>query len=164
MILFAYASNINVNEFVKTVPSAKKIAQAKLGGYGFVFNKIAEDGSAKANIIPSTETGACVWGVLIAYEENEKGNFFNPTGWSSDFELIPVNCVDATGELYKAEAFTAKPHAITNFILPYDWYQAKIIKLLREQAFPEEYITSISLMPHKIDPDEKRRTRKMGKL
>lgn len=164
MILFAYASNMNVNEFAETVPSAKKIAKARLTGYSFIFNKTADDGSSKANIIASTETDACVWGVLIEYNGSEKENFFNPTGWSSDFELTPVNCVAENGELYKAEAFTAKPHAVNDFILPYDWYQAKIIKLLREQAFPEEYILTISLMPHKVDPDEKRRARRMGKL
>ena len=164
MILFAYASNMNVDEFAKTVPSAKKIAKAKLPGYSLVFNKTSEDGSSKVNIIASVEPDACVWGVLIEYQDNEKGNFFNPTGWSSDFELIPVNCVDEKGEVHKAEAFTAKPHAVNDFLLPYDWYQAKILKLIREQGFPKEYVTSISLMPHKVDPDERRRARKMGKL
>lgn len=164
MILFAYASNMNVDEFVENVPSAKKIAKAKLPGYRFVFNKTAEDGSSKANILPADQPDACVWGVLIEYHDNEKGNFFNPTGWSSDFELTPVNCVDENGELYKAEAFTAKPHAVNDFLLPYDWYQVKILKLIREQAFPQDYVTGIELMPHKVDPDEKRRARRMGKF
>ena len=76
MILFAYASNMNVDEFAKTVPSAKKIAKAKLPGYSLVFNKTSEDGSSKVNIIASVESDACVWGVLIEYQDNEKGNFF----------------------------------------------------------------------------------------
>lgn len=163
MILFAYASNMDVDEFSKTVPSAKKLAVAKLPGYSFAFNKTAGDGSSKANIVVSTEPDAHVWGVLIEYNDHEKGNFFNPTGWSSDFELPTVNCIDINGEMYQAEAFVALPHAINDFTLPYDWYQAKIIKLARKEGLPEDYITAISLMPHKVDPDEKRRARKMGK-
>jgi len=164
MILFAYASNMNVDEFTKTVPSAKKIGVAKLPGYTFLFNKTADDGSSKANIVISAEPDACVWGVLIEYQDNEKQNFFNPTGWSADFELTAVNCLDKTGELYQAEAFVAKPHALNDFLLPFDWYQAKILKSASGQGFPEEYITGISLMPHKIDPDEKRRARRIGEL
>lgn len=164
MILFAYASNMNVDEFAKTVPSAKKIAIAKLPGYSFAFNKTSGDGSSKANILVSATPDAHVWGVLIEYQDNEKDNFFNPTGWSSDFELHNVNCIDENGEMYQAETFVALPHAINDFTLPYDWYQAKIIKLAKTQGLPDEYVTSLSQMPHKIDPDETRRARKMGKL
>jgi len=163
MILFAYASNMKVDEFVKSVPSAKKITNAKLTGYSFAFNKTADDGSSKANIIASLEADAAVWGVLIDINDDEKDNFFNPDEVTNELELIPVNCMDQTGEIYKAEAFTAKPHAINDFTLPYDWYQAKLIKLAKEQGLPDEYVTSLSLLPSKTDPDEKRRTRKMAK-
>lgn len=162
MLLFAYASNMNVNEFVKTVPSAHKIANARLPGYTFAFNKTAADDSSKANIVVSTKPDAHIWGVLIEYDDNEKGNFFNPAGWSSDFELLAVNCIDEDGEMYQAEAFTALPHAINEFMLPYDWYQAKIVAVARQQGLPDEYIATLSQLPHKTDPDDKRRARKTG--
>ena len=161
MLLFAYASNMNVDEFAKTVPSAKKIANAKLPGYKFGFCLNADDGSTKASLRPSTDLNAETWGVLIALDDAEKKNFFFEDDW---FELQTVNCIDDNGEMHKACAFVTQPHAINNFLLPYDWYQARIVKTARNQHLPETYIAQLMQMPHKIDPDEKRRERQMGKL
>ena len=162
-LLFAYASNMNVEEFVKTVPSAKKVSIARLPGYTFTFSLTAKDQSSKANITSSAAPDAEVWGVLIRFDEHELGNFFNASTWSSDFNLIDVNCLDPQGDLHKAKAFSAKPHAVNDFLLPYDWYLAKIVKLARASGLPENYIAGIERVDTKPDPDEKRRARKAGK-
>lgn len=161
MILFAYASNMNVDEFAKTVPSAKKIINAKLAGYTFGFTLTANDGSSKASLTPSIEPGAETWGILIEFDDRAKDNFFFQDDW---FKLETVNCIGEDGEIYKAEAFVTLPHAVSDFLLPYDWYQAKIVKYARDQGLPEIYISHLAQMPHKVDPDEKRRERKMRKL
>jgi len=159
MLLFAYASNMNVAEFAKKVPSAKKIANAKLHGYKFGFSLTADDGSSKASL-ETASADDVAWGVLIEFDDNEKDNFFLQ---DDRFEWTTVNCVDENGEMYHAHTFVTLPHAINSFILPYDWYQAKLIKAARGQGLPEDYITTLSLLPHKVDPDEKRRERKSGK-
>jgi len=164
MLLFAYAGNMDVHKFSETVPSAKKLGIAHLPGYCFAFNKTAEDDSSKANIIPSADPSAAVWGVLIEFDEREKENFYLDDPQSNDLKLDPVNCVDGDGELYSAVAFFAQPHAVTSHLLPYDWYHKKLIQLAEEVALPAEYITKISLMPFKIDPDEQRRERRLRKL
>ena len=164
MILFAYAGNMNVEEFAKTVPSAKKIGVAKLPGYTFVFNNAGEDDSSKANVERSFDTAAVVWGLLIELEDDERGNFFNPQGWSKNLKLEPVLCFDNNNNTYHAEVFTAQPHAISAHLLPYDWYHQKIVKLARQLELPELYITELSLMPWKTDPDEERRQRRLKKL
>jgi hypothetical protein len=161
MLLFAYASNMNVDEFAKTVPSAKKITNAKLPGYKFGFCLAADDGSTKASLRPSTDLDAVAWGVLIEFNDDERGNFFFQEDW---FEFAFVNCIDESGEMYKAEAFVTQAHALNDSLLPYDWYQAKIVKIARDQGLPETYISILSQMPHKVDPDEARRIRKMKKL
>lgn len=158
MVLFAYASNMNVDEFAKTVPSAKKICNAKLPGYRFSFNLTADDGSSKASLVPSTEMEAAAWGVLIEFNDDELDTFFFQDDW---FDWTAVHCLCQDGKVCKAHAFVTKPHAINDFTLPYDWYQAKIIRFAKEQGLPDEYITALSLMPHKVDPDEKRRARRM---
>lgn len=164
MILFAYAGNMNVDEFSKVVPSAKKIAIAKLPGYSFVFNTTASDESSKANVIKSFEHNAVVWGVLIQINDDERFNFFNPDPLTNDLKLEHVNCIAQDGNIHHAEMFTAKPHAVNTHLLPYDWYHARIIKLTREAELPETYISQLLLMPFKIDPDKERRARRIKKF
>ncbi len=164
MKLFAYAGNMNVEEFSKVVPSAKKIGIAKLPGYRFIFNKTAEDQSSKANIIPSAEPEEIVWGILIEFDENEKPNFYNPDTWSSDFKLERVTCFDPDDEIHHAETFIAHPHAVNSHLLPYDWYHKKMIRLAKYAQLPAQYINKIFLMKFKTDPDDGRRLRWLYQL
>lgn len=156
MILFAYAGNMDVDKFSRSVPSAQKIGIGKLPGYQFIFNTTAEDESSKANVVLSFEPDAEVWGVLINIADNERDNFFNPNPDTNDLTLETVNVVDEDGNVYAAEVFTAKPHAVNAFLLPYDWYQQKIVKLATEAGLPDSYINQISLMTSKADPDVER--------
>src|ERR1700744_3081101 len=102
MILFAYASNMDVDDFSVHVKSAKKVGIGYLPGYSFIFNRIADDQSAKANIIPCDELNAKVWGVLIEVSEEDKQRFFHNT---DDIELIPATCYDEQDKAYNAEVF-----------------------------------------------------------
>ena len=165
MILFAYASNMDVTRFAESVPSAKKIGIAHLPGHRFEFSKTADDDSSKSNItLSKTDPTESVWGVLIAIDDNERHNFYDPNTWSTGLKLEPVNCVDEQGEIYKAEAFFAQHHAMSAHVLPYDWYHKKIILLAEKAGLPAEYIQKISLLPFKVDPDEKRRAKRLKKL
>lgn len=163
MILFAYAGNMNVDKFTRTVPSAKKVGVAKLPGYHFAFNSAGDDESAKANVVKSFELDAMVWGLLIELDDEERSDFHDPL-WSSVLKLEPVVCFDMADNIYHAEVFVTQPHAITTHLLPYDWYHAKILKLAIDAGLPESYIKHIKLMPCKIDPDEKRRQRRFNNL
>ncbi|TSJ39416.1 gamma-glutamylcyclotransferase [Mucilaginibacter corticis] len=163
MILFAYAGNMNVEKFKKTVPSAHNIGVAKLPGYSFVFNSAGEDESAKANVVKSFEQDAVVWGLLIELDDEERSDFYDPM-WSSVLKLEPALCFDLNDNIYHAEVFVTQPHAIITHLLPYDWYHAKILKLAKDANLPATYITQIALMPYKVDPDEIRRQRRLKNL
>jgi hypothetical protein len=79
MLLFAYASNMRMDKFKETVPSAKKVAVSKLPGYKLGFALTADDGSSKASLTPSADADAQEWGVLIKLDEKGK-SFFRTTG------------------------------------------------------------------------------------
>lgn len=163
MILFAYAGNMNLEKFTKTVPSAKKIGVAKLPGYTFAFNSTGEDESAKANVVRSFEPDAIVWGTLIELDDEERGNFHDPL-WNSTLKLESAVCFDLNDNIYHAEVFVTQPHAISQYLLPYDWYHAKILKLAKDAGLPAHYISQIAIMPYKVDPDEVRRQRRLKSL
>jgi len=164
MILFAYAGNMDTDKFSKNVPSAKKIGVGKLPGYSFIFNTTAEDESSKANVVPSFEPDAMVWGVLIDIADDEKDKFFNPDPTTNDLTLENVNILDEHDNIYPAVVFIAKPHAENTHLLPYDWYQQKILKLAGEAGLPENYIKQVALLPAKSDPDEQRAAKRRKNL
>ncbi|ASU35571.1 gamma-glutamylcyclotransferase family protein [Mucilaginibacter xinganensis] len=161
MVLFAFAAYMDVNEFAKTVPSAKKIGVARLPGYNFVFNKTADDQSSKANIAPSADPLAVVWGLLIELNDNERSNFYNGGAWQIDFKLEHVSCLDEDDKIHMAEAFVAQPHALNTHLLPFDWYHARLVQLATNAGLPKEYVKQMAQMPFKIDPDDERRQKKL---
>jgi hypothetical protein len=163
MILFAYAGNMNLEKFTKTVPSAQKIGVAKLPGYTFAFNSTGEDESAKANVMKSFEHDAVVWGTLIELDDEERDNFHDPL-WNTTLKLEAALCFDLNDNIYHAELFVTQPHAISIHLLPYDWYHAKLLKLANDAELPAQYISQIAIMPYKIDPDEIRRQRRLKNL
>jgi len=164
MILFAYAGNMDVETFAGAVHSAKKIGIGKLPGYNFIFGTTSADDSSKANVVRSFEPDAAVWGVLIGVDDDEKDNFFNPDPDTNDLQLELLNCIGEDGEIYPAHVFTTKPHAVNMHLLPYDWYQERIIKLAMHAGLPAEYIGKLSALPCKPDPDEKRAEKRRKKF
>jgi gamma-glutamylcyclotransferase len=163
MVLFSFADNMDVDEFAKTVPSAKKIGIARLPGYKFMFNRTADDQSSKANIGLSADPNDVVWGVLTELNDNEKSKFYNGQAWTFDFKLEHVNCIGLDDKVHPAEAFVAQPHAVNTHLLPYDWYHQKVVSLAKNAGLPNEYIHKMSLMPFKVDPDEDRREKRLKK-
>jgi len=153
MILFAYASFMDLDELSIHVPSVRKLCNAYIPGYEFCFNKSYGELSAVANIQPSRNGAAKVWGILIELED--VGNLIqkNPD-WEEHMELIDVKCIDDAGTLYHAATLISKPHAINNYLFPYDWYKERIIALASEQGLPAEYISSLQMMEAKKDPDK----------
>jgi hypothetical protein len=164
MILFAFAGNMDVGNFAKIVPSAKRIGVARLPGYNFIFNKTADDLSSKANILQSSDPNDAVWGVLIELADNEKTNFLNAMPWAGDYMLTHVTCVTEAEKIYAAEAFVALPHAVNTHLLPYDWYHKKVMQMAKKAGLPDYYRAKLTLMPFKIDPDEDRRQEELEKL
>ncbi len=165
MILFAYASNMNFDEFAGHVSSAVNLGTGYLPGYRFVFNMIGKDASAKANVVPSNKPDAAVWGILIDLSEADRLKIFDPTQpWAQHLKLIPMDCIGSDGKTYKAHVFISKPNAVDDQLLPCDWYQQKLVAFARWQHLPEEYISSLAKMPHKYDPNEKRRLKRLLKL
>lgn len=152
---------MNVDEFATHIQSAKKIGNAYLPGYQFVFNRKAADDSSKANIVPGNNLNAAVWGVLIAASEADRARFFTP---DDTLELVPLSCVGADGKTYPAEVFISTPHATNNYLLPYDWYKEKLVTFARWQQLPEEYVNQLDQMESKPDPDKKRRERRLKKF
>jgi len=163
MILFAYASNMNVTDFTRFVPSARKLANAYLPGYAFEFNKTGKDRSSKANVMPVDNPDVPVWGVLLEFSE-EDAEVLKRGDWHKHLELKPMQCVDENENLVTAHVFISLPHAINEYLLPYEWYKEKILTLAGMHNLPANYQTMLKLLPAKNDPNTKRAERRLKKF
>jgi len=163
MILFAYASNMNVKDFTRSLPSTRKLGNAHLPGYAFVFNKTAKDRSSKANVVHVDNPDIPVWGVLLEFSD-EDAKLFDKGDWHKHLDLKPMQCVDENDSFVTAHVFISLPHAVNEYLLPYDWYKEKLVTLATMQGLPANYIAALKLMPAKPDPNVKRGERRLKKF
>ncbi|WP_448700120.1 gamma-glutamylcyclotransferase family protein [Mucilaginibacter sp. AW1-3] len=163
MILFAYASNMNVKDFKRSLPSAQKLGNAHLPGYAFAFNKTGKDRSSKANVVLADNPDVPVWGVLLEFSDQD-ARMFDKGDWHKHMELKPMQCVDEKGDFVTAHVFISLPHAVNEYLLPYEWYKEKLVTLAVMEKLPGNYVAALKLMPAKPDPNTKRAERRMKKF
>jgi gamma-glutamylcyclotransferase len=150
---FAFGSNMLLDRIKKRVPSARVLDNAILGGYALRFNKLSKDGSAKANIVPSADPRAVVYGVLYHLDEDERPRLDRAEGLGHGYQVRHVR-VRRVGTGAEEEAFTyvAAPEAIRDDLPPFRWYKDMVIKGATQNCFPESYVRQIDAVRAVDDP------------
>jgi len=151
--IFAYGSNMLLQRIAERAPTAIVLCTARAAGYRLVFNKLGQDGSAKANIIPSKISNDTVYGViykisqadLLALDEAEP-----------NYDRIRILSQTSIGSNIMAYVYCAKPEVTHNDILPYDWYVALVATGARTNRLPESYSGMLSSTPSIRDEDLQR--------
>jgi gamma-glutamylcyclotransferase (GGCT)/AIG2-like uncharacterized protein YtfP len=141
---FAFGSNMLLERIKKRVPSACVLGNATLGGYALRFNKLSKDGSAKANIVPSTDPQAVVYGILYRLDEDERPRLDKAEGLGHGYQIHHVR-VRRDGEGGEEEAFTyvAASDAIRDDLPPFRWYKDIVIQGATQNHLPESYVRQI---------------------
>lgn len=157
VLSFGYGSNMLLRKVQVNVPSAKKISNAFLTGYRFAFNKVSKDGSAKGNIICTSNPSDSVWGIVIQIADYEKQALDKEEGLGAgyDEETITVTCEN--NKSLKTVAYVAQPRHIEENLWPYDWYRDMVVYGAVENNLPKNYIQFLKLFAFTIDPNQKRR-------
>ncbi len=139
---FAFGSNMRHERLTQRVPSARAVGVAVLGNHALRFNKLSKkDGSGKANIEPSPDPRAVVYGVLFHLDEAERPALDRAEG---GYRILRV-MVRREGAGADEEAFTyiAKPEAIRDGLRPFRWYRDAAIAGARQHGLPESCIRRI---------------------
>ncbi|TWI78988.1 AIG2 family protein [Lacibacter cauensis] len=157
MLIFAYGSNMNLNRLTKRVPSAVKVTNAFITGHKAVFNKISNDGSAKANIIKTDVPAELVWGVLFSIDSNAKALLDKAEGLGKGYNEDTLTFFDETNNSYAAQIYIADSNSIDNTLLPYDWYKEFIVSGAIQNKLPAEYILQLQSITCIRDHNEERR-------
>jgi cation transport regulator ChaC len=136
---FAYGSNANPDRMLKRGVRFKSYRRAVLKDHDLVFNKIRNNGSAAANVVP--KKGAVVEGVLYELEDPEMGyaNLDYYEGYPSNYIYEVMEVVDDDRNTYLAVVYVAHPSMIVEGLKPTEEYFNHILEGCRRKIFSEEY-------------------------
>jgi len=153
---FAYGSNmhdVRLRRRLKTIIPVETVCLEK---FELTFGKRGRDGSAKCTI-ESTDDDR-VFGVLFRLPEDLLARLDAIEG--SDYARISVHPVGLdSGRIYRAHCYRARPKAIVDGLLPFDWYHSFVVEGARLHELPETYVSKLENMPARTDPNNLRRRR-----
>ena len=142
---FAYGSNLDSARMLERVPSAIPMGSGIVEGWGFRFNKLSKDGSARANIVPGAGQ---VWGVLYQVPPEAAQTLDRIEG---GYHRIAVDV--AVGDTV-VTAFTYESRRLTEAAAP-DWYRELCVQGAQEHGAPPAYVEEIrkaAVQARTIDP------------
>lgn len=134
-------------------PSALALSTARLDDHDIAFDKIGQDGSGKATVLPLT--GASVHGVLYALDDADLDllDDIEGRGRGYDRRLLTIH-----RDQHEASAFAyvAPPECRDARLMPFDWYLALVVAGAHEHEMVPEWIARLADRPCIPDPDTTR--------
>lgn len=136
-LYFAYGSNLHPGRMVARVPTAVRVAVARLNDYRLTFAKWGEDGSGKCDVAPAD--GDVVWGVVYRIDASEQHRLDAAEGPGYRIETVSLATDDGALEAF---TYIARPDWLTDDP-PYDWYRDIVAAGVREHGLPADYMARI---------------------
>ena len=153
MLYFSYGSNMSIKRLRKRIPSAKRVAVARLSNHELKFHKKStEDGSAKCDIIETHNPDTIVFGVVFDIDDSEKIKLDQNEGLGKGYEEKFVEVISIEGNLLEA----------TTYLKPFSWYKEHVLRGAKENNFPDEYIQNIIGIKTIEDPKPERHAEEMA--
>jgi hypothetical protein len=135
---FEYGSNMDQEQMRAPAPSAVFGSVACLEGFRLVFNKRGANGSAKANIVRSSDAGAVVHGCLYEIPEFE---FDSLKDIETGYTAVSIE-VDQNGAKIRAQAFFADADALVTGT-PSETYLSRILRGAEHLGLARDYVDSL---------------------
>ncbi|MDQ6957963.1 MAG: gamma-glutamylcyclotransferase family protein [Mariprofundaceae bacterium] len=140
MLYFAYGSNMYSTRMCKRAPSAVVIGTACLHYHHVVCNKLGQDGTAKANIVP--QRNAATYGVLYKISANEMELLDTEETGYRRVEKMILNHLNQ-----KVHAQTYVAFQLTHQPVTTAWYKSLMIQGATEHGLPDHYIHVLERLP-----------------
>ncbi len=151
MRYFAYGSNMLTTRLTARCPAARPLMRAELAGHTVRYDKLGQDGSAKATLIPAAEE--VTHGILYDFAADEIPVLDRIEGVGIGYQrLDSVVTRDETG--VEIEAFTYIADAPEGGLLPFDWYVALVVAGCRQHTLPAPVEDWHRQQPHHPDTKE----------
>jgi len=140
ILYFAYGSNMCSARMRKRAPSAMAVGTACLKYHHVVCNKLGQDGTAKANIVP--RQNASTYGVLYGISANEMELLDKEETGYRRVEKILLNHL---GQKVCAQTYVA--FHLTHQPVTTDWYKSLMVQGATEHGLPDDYIRTLERLP-----------------
>ncbi len=148
----AYGSNLHPLRLAERASSARLMTTSFLPSWSLHFHKRSNDGSGKCNILAGSD-GIHVAVFDISAEDKLALDRIEGLGrgYSETILSIPGigDCV----------TYVAQQSHIDGSLAPYDWYKELVLMGARVHGFPDDYLSRISSLPTRRDPDPDRRVK-----
>ncbi|MCF6438957.1 gamma-glutamylcyclotransferase [Pseudoalteromonas luteoviolacea] len=150
-LYFAYGSNLSSLRLKQRLPHVKLKGIATLQGYQLTFDMLSTDGSAKCNIIKSTEQSV-VYGAVYVLSHAQISHLDDIEG--SRYDRAQFNVLMGKGSHACVHCYVA--NTFINKELPFDWYTHHVLVGAQEHGFPSDYIEMIKMQKSTADADIKK--------
>lgn len=154
----AYGSNLHPARIGARLGSVAALGSTRLSGWALRFHKSGADGSGKCNLI--ADPAALAYGAVYDISLADKRRLDAIEGLGNGYLEESIELA-VFGE---ARVYLAERSHIDDRLMPYDWYQAFVVRGARHHRLPAAYIDQISAIEVVRDPDEARRSRNLAIL
>lgn len=149
LLYLAYGSNLHPLRLRSRIPLARTLGLVALTSWCLRFHKRGRDGSAKCNLVETTEAAEGAYGavyeILLADKHRLDALEGVGQGYSEQRLTLP-----GLGEVF---FYRAQPDAIDTRLLPYDWYRDLVIAGAIHYAAPAHYLDLLQQVAYRVDLD-----------
>jgi hypothetical protein len=156
-LYFAFGSNLLTTRLSRRCASARVVARAAANGYRVAFEKLSEDASGKATLVPC-EGPSFATGVVyeLSHSDIDALDAFEGPGYRRR-KRFPVTCID-TGQVFVTCTYVARENVPG--LRPYDWYLALILAGLAEHGIDASHEQSLRMSAYDVDAQRSRQSRR----
>jgi hypothetical protein len=137
-------------------PSARVVARAAAPGYRVAFEKLSEDTSGKATLVPCTGADFAIGVVYeLSSSDVDELDVFEGPGYRrlDGFALTSID----TGAALTACTYVANQEVPG--LTPFDWYVALVLAGLAEHGIGHDYARQLQMADFHMDPQPSRQSR-----
>ncbi len=153
--VFSYGSNMLLRRIKRRLENVEVAGIHCLKGYSLGFNKVGRDGSGKANIIQTNNSGDEVWGVIHRMQRSSRVMLDRIEGLRKGYDHARFTGL-VSGSSVDFVAYMATEEKYLGSVSPYDWYHEYVLRGALENGFPERYVDRIRAVVPRPDPDPDR--------
>jgi gamma-glutamylcyclotransferase len=156
-LIFAYGSNMCSGRLAAYEVTPFRARGALLKRHKLSFRKRSQDGSGKADVVPSRSGGARVWGVL--YEVDPQG-LARLDGGEQGYQRRRVKVHLRNGRRTKVWIYVSARNQRDESLHSYTWYKRFLVEGAKEHRLPRSYVASLEGIVAIQDPNRERDRRK----
>jgi hypothetical protein len=156
---FAYGSNLHLERMRARIASAQPVETAVLSHHILKFNKRGRDGSGKCSV--AEYAGHHVAGVVYRIRSGHLSRLDRIEGTGYRRRLVLVRGLQ-TERAYKAHCYLARPVAVDDDCVAYDWYRDLVVTGAEYHGLPPAYIERLKQFPVRVDPNSHRHRQQLA--